>query len=170
MSNPKIAAVQVWGGSTSGPEREAFSGLSGLPPKRLHAPSPRLHAPSPITLAGSLSIWEVYRQLASQLMIIYLIIVCRGGGGHQECVSFCSGRERVRFATLAHRNRSNFGDLRLRCPLRTPEIASGFADKAKQYCIAIQGCDGKSLAICDFELRFLSVKPLAIWRHQRRNR
>ena len=43
-----------------------------------------------------------------------------------------------------------FCDLRLRCPSRTPEIASDLQDKRKQCCIAIKGCDGKSLAICDF--------------------
>ena len=32
---------------------------------------------------------------------------------------------------LAHRNRSNLCDLRLRCPSRTPEIASDFRDKKK---------------------------------------
>ena len=31
--------------------------------------------------------------------------------------------------SLAHRNRSDFCDLRLRCPLRTPEIASDFREK-----------------------------------------
>ena len=59
-----------------------------------------------------------------------------------------------------HRNRSDFCDLRLRCPSRTPQIASDFRDKTKQCCIAIEACDGKSLAICDFKLRTLSPKPL----------
>ena len=49
------------------------------------------------------------------------------------------------FKYLAHRNRGDFCDLRLRCPL---------------HCIAIQGCDGKSLAICDFELRFPGTQPI----------
>ena len=38
---------------------------------------------------------------------------------------------------LAYRNRSDFFDLRLRCPSQTPEIASNFRDKTKQCCIAI---------------------------------
>ena len=38
---------------------------------------------------------------------------------------------------LAHRNRRDFCDLRLRCPPRTPEITSDFRDKTKQCCIAI---------------------------------
>ena len=33
-------------------------------------------------------------------------------------------------STLAHRNRSDFCDLRLRCPSRTPEIASDYRDFA----------------------------------------
>ena len=51
-----------------------------------------------------------------------------------------------------------------------------FRDKRKQCCIAILGCDEKSLAICDFGLRFMSPKPLlsaeflAIWLRQRGNR
>ena len=54
---------------------------------------------------------------------------------------------------LAHQNRSDF--LRLRCPLRTPEIASDIQEKTKQCCIAIyKRCDGKSLAFYDFELQF----------------
>ena len=75
----------------------------------------------------------------------------------------------------AHRNRRGFCDLRLRCPSRTPEITSDFGDKTKQCCIAIQGCDGKSLAICNVELRFPRQKPslsagsLAIWLRQRGN-
>ena len=66
--------------------------------------------------------------------------------------------------------------MRLRCPSRTPEIASDFPDKAKHGCVAIQGCNGKSLAFWGFELRFLSPKPLlsggmlAIWLCQRGNR
>ena len=39
-------------------------------------------------------------------------------------------------------------------------IASNLGDKTKQCLGAIEGRDGKSLAICDFELRFLSPKPL----------
>ena len=46
----------------------------------------------------------------------------------------CSG---IWKGILAHRNRSNFCDLRLRCPSRTPEIATDFRDKRKQCCIAI---------------------------------
>ena len=44
-----------------------------------------------------------------------------------------------RFFSLAHRNRSDFCDLRLRlrCPSRTPEIASDFRDNRKQCCIAM---------------------------------
>ena len=47
---------------------------------------------------------------------------------------------------LAHRNRSDFCDLRLRCPSRTPEIASDFRD------IALR-----------FELRFPGPKPFFLW-------
>ena len=71
---------------------------------------------------------------------------------------FCSWS----WACLAHRNRSDFCDLQLRCPSPTPEIASDVQDMATQCCIVVQGCDGKSLAICDFELRILSPKPHAI--------
>ena len=78
---------------------------------------------------------------------------------------------------LAHRNRSDFCDLRLRCRPQTPEIASDFRHKTKQCCVAIyKGCDGMSLAICELELRFPSLKPLlsagnlAIWVRQRGNR
>ena len=56
-------------------------------------------------------------------------------------------------------------------------IAMPIADPRKQRRIAILGCDGKSLAICDFGLRFLSPKRLlrcagflAIWLRQRGNR
>ena len=43
----------------------------------------------------------------------------------------------VSSGNLAHRNRSDFCDLRLRCPSRTPEIANDLPDKAKQCYIAI---------------------------------
>ena len=45
-------------------------------------------------------------------------------------------------------------------PIADPEIASDFRDKTKKSCIAIKGRDEKSLAICDFELRFPSPKYL----------
>ena len=54
-----------------------------------------------------------------------------------------------------------------------PRNRSDFRNKRKQHCIAIQGCDGKSLAICDFGVRFPSPNPLlsagflAIWVRQR---
>ena len=68
-------------------------------------------------------------------------------------------------------------DLWLRYPSRTPGIASDFKDNAKWCCIEILGFRaGKSLAICDSELRFPSPKPiisagnLAIWlRHSRKS-
>ena len=52
----------------------------------------------------------------------------------------------------------DFCDLRLRCP--SPEIGSDFRDITKQCCLAIEGCDGKSLAIsaiqsCDFRAQKL---------------
>ena len=37
--------------------------------------------------------------------------------------------------TLAHRNRSDFCDLRLRCPSRTPEIASDFRGFALRFSV-----------------------------------
>ena len=37
------------------------------------------------------------------------------------------------FCALAHRNRSDFCDLRLRCPSQTPEIASDFRDFALRF-------------------------------------
>ena len=61
-------------------------------------------------------------------------------------------------------------------PIVGPRNRSHFRDKRKRCCIAISGCDGKSLAIWDFELRFLSQKPflcagfLVIWLRQRGNR
>ena len=61
---------------------------------------------------------------------------------------------------VAHRNRSDFCDLRLRCPTRTPEIARfRKQEKAMLHC-DLRVRDGKSLAICDFGLRCLSPKPL----------
>ena len=39
--------------------------------------------------------------------------------------------------SLALRNRSDYCDLRLQCPVRTPKISSDFRDKTKQCCIAI---------------------------------
>ena len=71
--------------------------------------------------------------------------------------------------TLAHRNRSDFCDLRLRCPSQTPEIATISETRESNVALQSKGCDGKSLAIYDFELRFLSPKPflsagfLVIW-------
>ena len=59
---------------------------------------------------------------------------------------------------------------------RGPQKSRDFRNKRKQCRIAIWGCDGKSLAICDFGLRFLSPKTLlsagilAIWLSQRGNR
>ena len=44
---------------------------------------------------------------------------CTGGGCQRET----SRRDSIG-KSLAHRNRSNFCDLRLRCPSRTPEIAA----------------------------------------------
>ena len=38
------------------------------------------------------------------------------------------------------------------------------ASESPRLCIAIQGCDGKSLAICDFELRFLRAEAPSFWR------
>ena len=61
---------------------------------------------------------------------------------------------------LAHRNRSDLCDLRLRCPSRTPEIAAISETRASNAALRFKGCDGKSLAICDFGLRCLSPKPL----------
>ena len=61
-------------------------------------------------------------------------------------------------------------------PIADPRNRSDFRDKRQQCCIAIYGCDGKSLAICDFGLRFLGPKPLlsagflAIWLRQSGNR
>ena len=74
---------------------------------------------------------------------------------------------------LAHRNRSDFCDCDAH---RGLQKSRDFRDKRQQCCIAISGCDGKSLAICDFGLRFLSPKSLlsagflAIWLRQRGNR
>ena len=52
-----------------------------------------------------------------------------------------------------------FFNLRLHCQSRTPEITSNCGEKAcKTMRIVIQGRHGKSLAICDFELRFPSPK------------
>ena len=77
---------------------------------------------------------------------------------------------------LAHRNRSDFCDFCDCDAHRGPQKSRNFRGKRKQCCIAIQGCDGESLAICDFGLRFLRPKPhfsagfLAIWLSQRGNR
>ena len=71
--------------------------------------------------------------------------------------------------SLSHRNRSDFCDLRLRCPSRTPEIAAITETRESHAALRFKGAIGKSLAICDFGLRFLSPKPLlsegflAIW-------
>ena len=84
----------------------------------------------------------------------------------QYSARFLTARQE-KHISLAHRNRRDLCDLRLRCPSRTPEINSDFRDKTQQCWIVIEGCNGKSLAICDFKLRFLSPKPFlsaVIWR------
>ena len=57
--------------------------------------------------------------------------------GPRLCDRECDWEALSRPISLAHQNRSDFCDLRLRCPSRTPEIASDFRDKTKQCCIAI---------------------------------
>ena len=53
-------------------------------------------------------------------------------------------------ACLAHRNRSDFCDLRLRCPSRTPEIdRSDFLDKGK-----------KAMLHCDLRVRWKVASDL----------
>ena len=73
--------------------------------------------------------------------------------------------------SLAHRNCSDVCDFNdcdaHRGPLKSLAISETFS-------LRFKGAYGKSLAICDFELRFLSPELsagfLAIWRHQRGNR
>ena len=78
------------------------------------------------------------------------------------------------FLSLAHRNRSDFCDLRLRCPSRPPEIARfPRQEKAMLHCdLRVRWKVASDLS--DFGLRFLSPKPLlsagflAIWLRQLR--
>ena len=44
-------------------------------------------------------------------------------------------------------------------PISEPQKSLAISETiAKECCITIHGCDGKLLAICDFELRFLKGK------------
>ena len=96
-----------------------------------------------------------------------------------KCPTNCP-RERPRKAgcawELSAPKSQQFLRFAITMPIADPRNLSDFWDKTKQCCIAIWGCDGNSLAICDFELQFLSPKPLlsagflAIWLRQRGNR
>ena len=45
-------------------------------------------------------------------------------------------------------------------PIAHPRNCYRFPRQEKQCCIAIKGCDERSLAMCDFELRFQNPKPV----------
>ena len=57
-------------------------------------------------------------------------------------------------STLAHRNRSDFCDLRLRCPSRTPEIAAMSetreSNAAMRFKGAMESCGRFAISGCDF--------------------
>ena len=72
---------------------------------------------------------------------------------------------------LAHRHRSDFCDLRLRCPSGTPEIASDFRDLALRFKGAME------VVASDLQFRVAISEPetpsagfLASWLRQRGNR
>ena len=62
------------------------------------------------------------------------------------------------FRSLAHRNSSDFCDLRLRCPSRTPEIASDFRDLAFRFKGAM---DPKVASDLRFRVAVSGPKPLS---------
>ena len=68
-----------------------------------------------------------------------------GVPGHPRVVSI-----QGRFLALAHRNRSDFCDLRLRCPSRTPEIARFLRQE-------------KTMLHCDLRVRWKVASDLRFW-------
>ena len=120
--------------------------------------------------------FKVLRLFFFPMPFCFRIVTFRNASGSSSGQNPACWRSRRQFNGLAHRNRIDFCDLRLRCPLRTPEIACNLLDKTKQCWIAIQCCAGKSTAICNFELRLPSPKPrisagfLTIWLRQPGNR
>ena len=66
--------------------------------------------------------------------------------------------------------------LAIAMPIADPRNRAISGTRQSDVALRFKGCDGKSLAICDFGLRFLSPKPLlsarflAIWLSQRGNR